>query len=104
MVQKRNVKKDDHTFFQSLKAVLRNRNYFLRFRFRFRLLISSYPLLENNAWILVIKTLNPDWIRIGIQPKMLDQDPYQMDTDPETLVIIEAFISAKLQNQTRWKT
>ncbi len=23
----------------------------------------------------------PDWIRIGIQPKMLDPDPYQMNTD-----------------------
>jgi hypothetical protein len=27
---------------------------------------------------LVIKTLDPDWIRIGIQPKMLDPDPYQI--------------------------
>ncbi len=26
---------------------------------------------------LVIKTLDPDWIRIGIQPKMLGPDPYQ---------------------------
>jgi hypothetical protein len=24
-----------------------------------------------------------DWIRIGIQPKMLDPDPYQMNTDPK---------------------
>jgi len=23
------------------------------------------------------------WIRIGIQPKMLDPDPYQMNTDPK---------------------
>ncbi len=31
--------------------------------------------------ILVIKNLDPDWIRIriGIQPKM----PYQMNTDPK---------------------
>ncbi len=28
-----------------------------------------------------IKTLDPDWIRIGIQPKMLDPEPYQMTTD-----------------------
>ncbi len=32
-------RKADHTLFQSLEAVLRNRNYLLRFRFRFRLLI-----------------------------------------------------------------
>jgi hypothetical protein len=32
---------------------------------------------------LVIKTLDPDWIRIGIYPKMLDPDPYQMNTDPQ---------------------
>jgi hypothetical protein len=31
--------------------------------------------------ILVIKTPDPDWIRIGIQPKMLD--PNQMNTDPQ---------------------
>jgi hypothetical protein len=30
-----------------------------------------------------IKTLDPDWIRIGIQPKMLDPDPYEMNTDPK---------------------
>ncbi len=29
---------------------------------------------------LVMKTLDPDWIRIGIQPKMLDPD--QMNADP----------------------
>jgi hypothetical protein len=27
--------------------------------------------------------MDPDWIRIGIQPKMLDPDPYQMNTDPQ---------------------
>ncbi len=34
---------------------------------------------------MVIKALDPDWIRIriGMQPKMLDQDPYQMYTDPK---------------------
>ena len=32
---------------------------------------------------LVIKALDPDWIRIGIQPKMLDPDPYQMSADPQ---------------------
>jgi hypothetical protein len=30
---------------------------------------------------MVIKTLDSDWIRISIQPKMLDPDPYQMNTD-----------------------
>ncbi len=25
---------------------------------------------------LVINTMDPDWIRIDIQPKMLDPDPY----------------------------
>jgi hypothetical protein len=35
--------------------------------------------------LLVIKTLDPDWIRIGILPKMLDPDPdpYQINTDPK---------------------
>jgi hypothetical protein len=34
---------------------------------------------------LVIKTLDPNWIRIriGILAKMLDPDPYQMNTDPQ---------------------
>jgi hypothetical protein len=33
----------------------------------------------------VIKTLDPDWfrIRIGIEPKILDPDPYKMNTDPK---------------------
>jgi hypothetical protein len=30
---------------------------------------------------LAIKTLDSDWIRISIQPKMLDPDPYQMISD-----------------------
>jgi hypothetical protein len=30
-----------------------------------------------------IRTWDPDWIRIGIQPKMLDPDPYQIYTDPK---------------------
>ncbi len=38
-------------------------------------------------FILVIKTLDLDWIRIrlGIKPKMLDPYPYQyhMNTDPQ---------------------
>ncbi len=33
--------------------------------------------------ILVVKTLDPDWIRISIQPKMLDPDLYQTNTDPK---------------------
>ncbi len=28
-----------------------------------------------------------DWIRIGIQPKMLDPDPDQMNLDPQTYYI-----------------
>ncbi len=34
---------------------------------------------------MVIKVLDPDWIRIGIQPKMLDTDldPDEMNADPQ---------------------
>ncbi len=34
---------------------------------------------------MVIKALDPDWIRIriGIQPKMLDPDPDEMNADPK---------------------
>jgi hypothetical protein len=32
---------------------------------------------------LVIEALDPDWIRIGIQPKMLDPDPDEMNADPQ---------------------
>jgi hypothetical protein len=32
---------------------------------------------------LVIKALDPDWIRIGVDPKMLDPDPEKMNTDPQ---------------------
>jgi hypothetical protein len=39
---------------------------------------------------MVIKTLDPDWIRIriSIQPKMMDlaPDPHQMNTDPKNCV------------------
>jgi arginyl-tRNA synthetase len=31
---------------------------------------------------LVIKALDPDWIRIGIQPKMLDPDELNADPQP----------------------
>ncbi len=27
--------------------------------------------------------MDPDWIRIGIQPKMLNPDPHQMNADPQ---------------------
>ena len=32
--------------------------------------------------------MDPDWIRIriGIQPKMLDPDPYQMNADPQPCI------------------
>jgi hypothetical protein len=44
-------------------------------------LLFSYEIFQ----FLVIKTLDPDWIRIriSIQPKMLDPDPYQMNADPQ---------------------
>jgi hypothetical protein len=32
---------------------------------------------------LVIKALDPDWIPFGIQPKMLDPDPDEMNADPQ---------------------
>jgi hypothetical protein len=32
---------------------------------------------------LVIKALDPDWIRIGIQPKMLNPDSDEMNADPQ---------------------
>ncbi len=32
---------------------------------------------------LVIKALDPDWIRIGVQPYMLDPDPDEMNADPQ---------------------
>ncbi len=38
----------------------------------------------NYFQFLVIKTLDTDLIRIGIQPKMLDPDPYKMNTDRNT--------------------
>jgi hypothetical protein len=44
-----------------------------------------YGGLGTGNQFLVIKTLDLDWIRIriGIQLKMLDPDPYQMNTDPK---------------------
>jgi hypothetical protein len=42
-----------------------------------------FPALIFFLQFLVIKTLDPDWIRIGIQPKMLDPDQYQMNTDTQ---------------------
>jgi hypothetical protein len=32
---------------------------------------------------LVIKALDPDWILIGIHPKILDPDPDEMKADPQ---------------------
>jgi len=39
----------------------------------------------NFFQFLVIKALDPDWIRIriGIQPKMLELDPDKMNADPK---------------------
>ncbi len=39
-------------------------------------------------WVIKIM----DWIRIGIQPKMLDPDPYQMNTDPKHCQIVTIFL------------
>jgi hypothetical protein len=38
---------------------------------------------------LVIKALDPDWIRIriGVHPKMLDPDPEKMNTDPQPCLL-----------------
>ncbi len=39
---------------------------------------------------LVIKALDPDWIRIriDIQPKMLDPDPDEMNADPQPCLLV----------------
>jgi hypothetical protein len=41
--------------------------------------------LQFKVKFLVIKALDPDWIliRIGIQQKMLDPDPDEMNADPQ---------------------
>jgi hypothetical protein len=44
---------------------------------------------------LVIKTLDPDWTRIGIQPKMLDPSPNQMNTDPKHCIADHLFPARK---------
>ena len=38
---------------------------------------------------LVIKGLDPDWIRIriGVQPNMLDPDPDEMNADPQPCLL-----------------
>jgi hypothetical protein len=38
---------------------------------------------------LVIKALDPDWIRIriGIRPKMLDPDPDEINADPQPWIL-----------------
>jgi hypothetical protein len=51
---------------------------------KLKFLIQKFFFQAVNLFqFLVIKTLDPDWIRIDIQPKMLDPDPYQMNTDPQ---------------------
>ncbi len=49
--------------------------------------VDPYHLLFFQFLVIVIKTLDPDWIhiriRIGIHPKMLD--PEKINTDPKTL-------------------
>jgi hypothetical protein len=36
-----------------------------------------------NYFHFLVKTLDPGWIRIGIQPKMLDPDPESMNPNPK---------------------
>jgi hypothetical protein len=46
--------------------------------------VDPYHLLFFSVFgVIVIKTLDPDWIRIGIQPKMLNPD--QINTEQKTL-------------------
>jgi hypothetical protein len=49
---------------------------------------------------LVIKALDPDWIRIririGVRPKMLDPDPDEMNEDPQPCIEISPKITAFL--------
>jgi hypothetical protein len=47
------------------------------------------------AVIFLSLTLDPDWIRIpiGIHPKMLDPDPYQMNTDPKPCLCVIMLLS-----------
>jgi hypothetical protein len=45
---------------------------------------------------LVIKALDPDWIRIGIQPKILDPDPDEMNADPQAGQWVVILFSAVL--------
>jgi hypothetical protein len=42
---------------------------------------------------LVIKTLDPDWIWIGIQPKMLGPDPDSMKPDPRYWMAVSWYSS-----------
>jgi hypothetical protein len=58
-------------------------------------IIHFFPAAVNFLRILVIKTLNPDWIRIrnriqiGNQPKMLDTDPESTNSNPKAKGIME---------------
>ncbi len=47
--------------------------------------VDPYPDQDIKFWSSQpwIRTPDPDWIRISIQPKMLDPDPNQINTDPE---------------------
>jgi hypothetical protein len=50
-----------------------------QFKFLTKIFFNSFSAVN----FLSSKPLDPDWIRIGIQPKILDPDPYQMNTDPQ---------------------
>jgi hypothetical protein len=43
---------------------------------------------EIFSKFLVNKALDPDWIRIGIQHKMLDPDPDEMNADPQRWILL----------------
>jgi hypothetical protein len=43
---------------------------------------------------LVIKAVDPDWIRIGIQRKMLDPDPDKMNAAPQPWLWIRIILVA----------
>jgi hypothetical protein len=52
----------------------------------------SDPIRIPFFQFLVIKALDPDWIRIGIQPKMLDPDPEEMNADPQPCFYLQELL------------
>jgi hypothetical protein len=56
--------------------------------------------MASFSQFLVIKALDPYWIRIriGIQPKMLDPDPDEMNADPQPCFFYLNFFSYYIQH------